>query len=66
MHQTIRVNPTWSKGYARKGAALHGEKRWNEAIATYEQGLKLEGDNPSPALLKGLKEVQEAQSKSQS
>lgn len=52
------VNPSWSKGYARKGAALHGARRYDEAIAAYEEGLKLED---SPALRKGLKEVQDAQ-----
>jgi len=51
------VNPKWSKGYARKGAALHGARRWDEAIAAYEEGIKLED---SPALRKGLKEVQDA------
>ncbi|KAJ7067943.1 activator of Hsp70 and Hsp90 chaperone [Mycena amicta] len=54
----ISVNPTWSKGFARKGAALHGARRYDEAIVAYEEGLKLED---SPALRKGLKEVQDAQ-----
>ena len=56
--QCIKVNPSWSKGYARKGAALHGARRWDDAIAAYQAGLKLED---SPALRKGLKEVQDAQ-----
>jgi len=51
------VNPNWGKGYARKGAALHGARRYDEAIAAYEAGLKFED---SPALRKGLKEVQDA------
>lgn len=51
------VNPSWSKGYARKGAALHGARRYDDAIVAYEEGLKLED---SPALRKGLKEVQDA------
>lgn len=51
------MNPNWAKGYARKGAALHGARKYDEAIAAYEAGLKLE-DNP--ALRKGLKEVQDA------
>jgi hypothetical protein len=58
--QTIRVNPNWAKGYARKGAALHGAHRWDEAIAAYEEGIHIED---SPALQKGLKEVKEAQGK---
>lgn len=55
------MNPSWSKGFARKGAALHGARKYDEAIEAYEQGLKLED---SPALRKGLKEVQDAKGKS--
>jgi stress-induced-phosphoprotein 1 len=51
------VNPTWAKGYARKGAALHGQRRYVEAIETYEGGLKIED---GPALRKGLDEVKAA------
>ncbi|KAL6306722.1 activator of Hsp70 and Hsp90 chaperone [Sparassis latifolia] len=55
--QCVKINSAWSKGYARKGAALHGAHRYDEAIAAYEAGLKLED---SPALRRGLKEVQDA------
>jgi hypothetical protein len=55
--QCVKVNPTWAKGYARKGAALHGQRRYVEAIETYEVGLKIED---SPALRKGLDEVKAA------
>lgn len=55
--QCVKINPAWSKGYARKGAALHGQRRYDDAVAAYEAGLKLED---SPALRKGLKEVQDA------
>ncbi|KAI9510974.1 chaperone [Russula earlei] len=55
--QCVRVNPTWPKGYARKGAALHGQRRYVEAIEAYEVGLKIED---SPALRKGLEEVKAA------
>jgi hypothetical protein len=51
------VNPTWAKGYARKGAALHGQRRYVEAIETYEAGLKIED---SPATRKGYEEVKAA------
>jgi stress-induced-phosphoprotein 1 len=57
--QCIKINPKWGKGYARKGAALHGAHRWDDAIAAYEEGIKVED---SPALKKGLKEVQDAKS----
>ncbi|KAI9433302.1 chaperone [Lactarius indigo] len=55
--QCIKVNPTWAKGYARKGAALHGQRRYVEAIETYESGLKIED---SPAIRKGYEEVKAA------
>ena len=55
--QCINANPAWAKGYARKGAALHGLRRWDDAIAAYEAGLKIED---SAALRNGLQEVQEA------
>jgi stress-induced-phosphoprotein 1 len=53
------LNPTWSKGFARKGAALHGARRYSQAIAAYEAGLAIE-PNAAP-LQKGLKEVKDAQ-----
>lgn len=52
---TIAINPNFSKGYSRKGAALHSLKRYNDAIAAYEEGL---AKFPSDAALnKGLEEV---------
>jgi len=55
--ECINVNPSWAKGYARKGAALHGARRYDDAVLAYEAGIKLED---SPALRKGLQEVQDA------
>lgn len=55
--QCVEINPTWGKGYARKGAALHGDHKYDEAIAAYEEGIAVED---SPALQKGLKEVKDA------
>ncbi|KAH8830551.1 activator of Hsp70 and Hsp90 chaperone [Flagelloscypha sp. PMI_526] len=55
--ECIKVNPKWGKGYARKGAALHGAKRYDDAIAAYNEGIQVED---SPALRKGLKEVEDA------
>ncbi|KAI0296069.1 activator of Hsp70 and Hsp90 chaperone [Multifurca ochricompacta] len=55
--QCIKANPTWPKGYARKGAALHGQRRYDEAIEAYELGLKIED---SPAIRKGYEEVKAA------
>lgn len=51
----LGLNPQFSKGYSRKGAALHALKRYNDAIAAYEEGLKSFPDDP--ALTKGLSEV---------
>ena len=55
--QCVKVNPSWAKGYARKGAALHGARRYDDAILAYEAGIKLED---SPALRRGLQEVRDA------
>jgi stress-induced-phosphoprotein 1 len=55
--QCIKLNPAWGKGWARKGAALHGARKYDEAITAYNTGLALED---SPALRKGLQEVQDA------
>ncbi|KAF7776116.1 hypothetical protein Agabi119p4_4509 [Agaricus bisporus var. burnettii] len=54
----IQCNPSWAKGYLRKGAALHGLHSYDDAIQAYETGLKLED---SPAMRKGLQEVKDAQ-----
>ncbi|KAI0698866.1 chaperone [Cytidiella melzeri] len=57
--QCIKINPGWAKGYARKGAALHGQRKYDEGIAAYEAGIRLED---TPALRKGLQEIQDAKS----
>lgn len=54
-NQTIALNPTWSKGYSRKGSALAFLGQHDEAIATYEKGLELEPGNAQ--LAAGLQEV---------
>ena len=38
-NSTIAINPDFSKGYSRKGAALHSLKRYNDAIAAFDDGL---------------------------
>lgn len=48
----IDLMPTFTKGYVRKGAALHGMDRWSEAIKAYEAGLKVEPS--SRACLDGI------------
>lgn len=59
---TIRLNPSFAKGYGRKGSALHGARRYDEAIAAYNAGLEaVPGD---AALQKGLADVQRAKTDS--
>ena len=55
----IGLNPEFTKGYSRKGAALHALKRYNDSIAAYEEGLaKFPAD---AALKKGLEDVKREQ-----
>ena len=43
----IKLNPTWAKGYSRKGAALHAMKKYDQADAAYHEGLAVApGDGP--------------------
>ncbi|KAH0839602.1 activator of Hsp70 and Hsp90 chaperone [Lanmaoa asiatica] len=58
--QCVTLNPSWGKGYARMGAALHGARRYNEAVTAYEKGIQYED---SPALRKGLQDVRDVQAK---
>lgn len=59
---TIQANETFAKGYGRKGSALHGARKYDEAIAAYETGLaKCPGD---AALQKGLADVKHVQADS--
>lgn len=56
--QTINLKKDWPKGYSRKGAALFGLGRLDEAVDAYNEGLKLD---PNNALLKkGLEDVENA------
>ena len=52
----IRLNSKWPKGYARKGAALHGLFRFDEAVKAYEEGLKHEPE--SAVLVEGLADAE--------
>lgn len=49
------TNPTWVKGYSRKGAALHKLKRYDEAKAAYNEGLAISPTDAGCA--SGLAEV---------
>lgn len=45
-----------SKGYSRKGAALHGLGKLDDAVVAYSQGLKIEPENAQ--LKQALDEVE--------
>jgi stress-induced-phosphoprotein 1 len=45
----IKTKADWAKGHARKGAALHALKRYDEAVAAYDEGLKVEPGNAACA-----------------
>uniref|UniRef100_A0A7S1G9V5 Hsp70-Hsp90 organising protein n=1 Tax=Bicosoecida sp. CB-2014 TaxID=1486930 RepID=A0A7S1G9V5_9STRA len=53
----IEVNPSFAKGYGRKGAALHKLGRPQDSVEAYEAGLKVAPGNA--ALQEGLKAVQQ-------
>jgi stress-induced-phosphoprotein 1 len=36
--KTIQLNPSWAKGYSRKGAVLFALQRWDEAFTAYNKG----------------------------
>ena len=43
----VQINPTWAKGYSRKGAALHELRKYDDAKAVYEEGLTVAPDDKS-------------------
>lgn len=56
--KTIELNPTWPKGYSRKGAAASGLCDYMKAIEAYNEGLKYDPQNA--ILLQGRQEVTSA------
>ncbi|KAJ3405438.1 Hsp90 cochaperone [Chytridiales sp. JEL 0842] len=55
--KTVSINSSWAKGYSRKGAALYGLGRFQEAVEAYEAGLKIEPTNAQ--MQKGLEDASE-------
>jgi stress-induced-phosphoprotein 1 len=56
--KTIELKADWAKGYSRKGAALHGLGKMEEAIQAYNSGLKIDPNNAQ--LKKGLEDAENA------
>ncbi|KAL7421555.1 Hsp90 cochaperone [Cryptotrichosporon argae] len=54
----VEIAPTFAKGFARKGAALHGLRRYPEAVSAYESGLQV--DAGSDVCKKGMADVKRA------
>ena len=52
----LQLNPSFIKGYGRKGQALFSLGRYADAKAAYEEGLKV--DPANAALKEGLEQVQ--------
>ena len=40
-NECIRIKPDFPKGYARKGAAYHAMKKYDQAIDAYDEGMPL-------------------------
>ncbi|KAJ8384607.1 hypothetical protein AAFF_G00200440 [Aldrovandia affinis] len=53
---TIQIQPDWAKGYSRKAAALEFLGRFEEAKATYQEGLRHEPANQQ--LKEGLQNME--------
>lgn len=56
--QCIKANPTWPKGFSRKGAAYHALKQYDDAEAAYKTGLEVSPEDS--ALKAGLEDVSKA------
>ncbi|KAK1787839.1 hypothetical protein P4O66_016326, partial [Electrophorus voltai] len=54
--QTIKLKPDWGKGYSRKAAALEFLGRFEDAKATYQEGLRKEPSNQQ--LKEGLQNIE--------
>ena len=52
----IALQPTWPKGYSRRGSALYALGRYAEASQAYKDGLRYDASNAG--LLEGLRSVE--------
>jgi len=56
--ECVRLKPDWPKGYWRKGQAEFFLKQYDEAVESYEAGLKLAPDDTT--LKEGLRKARAA------
>ncbi|KAA8916894.1 hypothetical protein TRICI_001013 [Trichomonascus ciferrii] len=56
--ECTKINPTWAKGFSRKGAAYHGLGDLVAAKDAYDEALKLDPNNAQAQ--SGLKSVEDA------
>lgn len=61
--QCVELKPDWAKGYSRLGAAYYGLEDWEQAIAAYEDGLRV--DSANAALQSALSDAISAKNRSQ-
>ncbi|PSK60310.1 Heat shock protein sti1 [Elsinoe australis] len=62
--KTTEVKPDWSKGWGRKGAALHGSGDLVGAVDAFEEALKLDANNAqAKSGLDAVKRAIEAEAK---
>lgn len=61
--ECVRINPGWSKGYNRVGAAQFGLSELEEAEKSYQKALELDAGNK--AAKEGLEQVQKTQQSKQ-
>eukprot|EP01044_Picomonas_judraskeda_P018132 COSAG03_NODE_3536_length_1961_cov_2.366273_2_plen_309_part_01 len=54
----VQMEPSFARGFGRKGAALYGLGRYADAIVAYKRGLKEDGGNA--ALKAGLEQAEAA------
>lgn len=56
----VKMNPSWPRGYQRKGTALFYQEKIDDAIATYKAGLQVDPNNAD--LQKDLKAAENKKS----
>ena len=61
-NKCVELNPTWIKGWGRKGASLHMLKKYDESVEAFNKGLEIDPD--SLYLKSGLDLVLKDQNKS--